>query len=96
MIQSLDQGQLEPVLKRVEKTAGRPAGAPKPQMLHHYTTGQSPNESELPAVWLQDQIHGNIFVATFQADDEASMSAAALNRARPFEAPIVRKLHEQG
>ena len=86
---------LENALARAEKAAQRPADGKPPHLLHHYETGQSPNQPGLPGVWIRDRIHGSAFVTTFQTQDEASMSAAALNRARPLEAPVVRKLHQQ-
>ena len=37
----------------------------------------------------------SLFITSFPSNQEASMSAAARGRARPFEAPILRKLSQQ-
>ena len=90
---------------RIESIANLPSGSRGTKILHHYATGhyatghyatgQSPVNPELHGVWLHTMSQESLFITSFPSNQEASMSAAALNRARPFEAPILRKLSQQ-
>ena len=82
---------LQGVLDRIEQTASLPPGSPVNKTLYHYTTGQSPRKPDLTGVWLQDRIHGAIFITEFESPGKASMSAAALT---PRPAP--GSPHHQG
>ena len=77
-------------IDRIESAADRPSGTPGPKDRHHYYVGQSPENPDLNGIWLHTMLRKNIYVADFRTHREASMSAAALNRARPFEGPILR------
>ena len=80
---------------RIESIANLPPGSPGTKILHHYATGQSPVNPELHGVWLHTMSQESLFITSFPSNQEASMSAAARGRARPFEAPILRKLSQQ-
>ena len=68
---------------------------PQNKNLHHYATGQSPVNPELHGVRPHTMSQESLFITSFPSSQEASMSAAARGRARPFEAPILRKLSQQ-